>query len=371
VGNLRKAGLIRLIIACGCACAVSAAAGEEEPKIEAKPLSQWITQLNDANRGLQARAARGLSEASRGLRPTIIPRLIPLLKAERKNLLCWVAQVLGNYGPEARAAVPDLLPLLKGTQYERNRAGAAKALGQILEDAEPSAQIGEVAEALAAKFGEEYDLYVDVRREAAHAIGMIGPAAGIVIPKLTRALTDPAGQVRQQGAWACGRMGPPAREHTDRLISMLQQEGQRVPEIVWALGEIGPIHENVIPNIVDKLEKSLNLAWYEGHIFRSVEALGKFGPKSASAVDFLAVFLKSGGYNARILEQTLKTLAAIGPGAQNALEQVRRFKDRKNVELVSNMRGGSHEEIAAIVRAAEEAEKAIAAAKDQDDADNE
>jgi hypothetical protein len=47
------------------------------------------------------------------------------------------AQILGVYGPLSRVAVPDLLPMLKGTQYERNRTTAAKALGPKAAEAVP------------------------------------------------------------------------------------------------------------------------------------------------------------------------------------------------------------------------------------------
>lgn len=234
---------------------------EENVQIEGKQLSEWIKQLQSDNRGLQVRAAKILSVVPAELRPIIVPKVIPLLKSERENDKFVAAQILGEYGAIAKVAVPDLLPMLKGTQYERNRAASAKALGQILKDALPSEEVDRVAEALASKFNEEYDQYADVRREAVRAIGMIGPAAKKVIPKLTRALTDYVQystehqMVRQQAAWACGRMGPLAVEHMDRLITMLHAEGEQLPEIVEAIGQIGPINENVINNIVDKMEQ--------------------------------------------------------------------------------------------------------------------
>ena len=99
--------------------------------------------------------------------------MIPLLAAERENTRFPAAQVLGECGPVAKDAVPHLLPMLKGTQYERNRTAAAVALGKILKDSESSKQIDEVTEALIVCFKDQYS---DVRREAARACGMIGPA---------------------------------------------------------------------------------------------------------------------------------------------------------------------------------------------------
>jgi HEAT repeat protein len=335
----------------------STAAGDDEaePKLKGKPLSKWIEQLNHTNRGLQVRAARALSEAPKELRSKIIPRLIPLLGHKRENLLCWVAQVLGSYGPEARAAVPGLLPLLEGTQFERNRAAAAKALGLILKDATPGEEVEKVAVGLSEKYNEEYDKYSDVRREAVRAVGMIGPAAKKVIPKLHRALIDyrkysrEHEMVRQQAAWACGRMGPLAKMHIDRLISMLHQEGHKLPEIAWAIGQIGPVHENVVPNLVDKMEKSMN---YGGLVMRSLEALENFGEKSAPAVDFLMYYMKSGRASAEAFIQTLKTLKAIGPKAKKAVPLVTKYKDIKSYS--AHHRRASAEQVAMIRKLAAE-----------------
>ena len=108
-----------------------AAWAEEDPAIasddgaERKPLSEWVNQLRSANCGLQLKAARALSKAPAEMYAKIVPQVIPVLKSERENDKFVAAQVLGNYGPAAKAAVPDLLPMLKGTQYERNRAAAA------------------------------------------------------------------------------------------------------------------------------------------------------------------------------------------------------------------------------------------------------
>ncbi len=334
------------------------AAGEEgeEPKLKGKPLSKWIAQLNHSNRGLQVRAARTLSEAPKELWAKVIPQLIPLLGNERENLRCWVAQVLGNYGPEARAAVPGLLPLLEGTQFERNRAAAAKALGLILKDAKPGKEVEKVAQALSEKYNEEYDKYSDVRREAVRAIGMIGPAAKTVIPKLHRALIDyrkysrEHQMVRQQASWACGRMGPPAKMHIDRLISMLHQEGHQLPEIAWAIGRIGPVHENVVPNLVDKMEKNMNSP---GLVMRSLEALESFGEKSAGSVDFLVYYMKNGRPSTDTLIQTLKTLKAIGSKAKKATALVEQYKDIKEFRP-HHQPAASAEQVAEIRRLAAE-----------------
>jgi HEAT repeat protein len=351
---------------CAAACLIGSAAageGEEEVRIKGKTLSALVKQLNSSNRGLQVRAARALSEAPKELYPKIVPRMIPLLEAERENLRFVAAQTLGNCGPLAREAVPKLVPLLKGTQFERNRAAAAKALGQILKDAEPSEEVEKVAQALTAKISSDWDQYSDVRREAARALGMIGPAAKSCIPKLKRVMTDHVGDFKSQfmehllarraAAWTCGRMGPLAKEHIDLLISMMHSERDRNPEVVEAIGLIGPVHENVIPNIMDRIESLGRPGDYGGWKARAFAALGRFGAKSAAAVPLMRRMLQktTGDTSMTVKIAMVKTLAQIGPAAKEAAP-----------EILSHIKmGGSRqdEQHKALKEAAEKAYKAV------------
>jgi len=314
-------------------------AADSEPKIKGKPVSFWIKRLKSPNRGLQVRAARALSKAPTNAIPAIVPKLIPILASIRENDRFVAAQTLGKYGPQSRAAVLALIPLLKGTQYERNRMAAAKALGLILKDAKPSEEIDKVVAALIAKFDDDYDRYSGVRRESVRACGMIGPAAKACIPKVVRVLTYkiPGSQdlefnlVRRATAWTLGRMGPLSAVHVDRLIAMMHAEGEYVPESVETLGLIGPVHKNVIPNIMDKLERSDP----NNYTFRpaAFKALGCFGVKSAQAVPLTRRMLferkNDGRYDREKLEM-LKMLACVGPAAKEAVPEIQYYTGYKN-----------------------------------------
>jgi HEAT repeat protein len=338
-------------------------AAEEDPEIDGKPLSALLAQVCGANRGHQIRAARTLTGAPAELQEKIIPKVLPLLKSDRENDRFVAAQILGEYGPPAKAAVPDLLPMLEGTQFERNRAAAAKALGQILKDAQPSEEVEKVAVALTRKFNDDYDKYSDVRREAVRALGMIGPAAKFCIPHLTRALTDyqehseEHRMVRQQAAWTCGRMGPLAAAHMDRLLSMMQSEGEVLPEIVEAVGLIGPLNENVINNIVDKMESCCRAGSLDAWAFRekALEALGRFGPKAAPALPYLMKILRDTPDNRVAIEPligSVKTIGQIGPTAKDALpllEKMKTYNSHPHAEIPKAKHDLLHKEAEAAI----------------------
>ncbi len=311
-------------------------AEEGNPELNGKPLSQWVQQLRSDNRGLQVRAARALSEAPENLRPTILPKVVPLLRSDRENDRFVAAQILGEYGPMARSAVPDLLPLLEGTQFERNRAAAANALGQILKDAEPSEEVEQVTQALIKAFGDKYS---DVRREAVTACGMIGPAAKSCIPHLPPLFADgehPWGEtalVRERAAWACGCMGPLAADQIDRLIAMMHSH--TFPSVVEAIGKIGPVHDNVVKNILNRMEKVMavhDLLLGEprarDYVPTCFAVLEKFGPKAEPAVPVMIRFLTEqpseyGGPHIPLL--AVRVLGAIGPAAKEAIPHIEKL----------------------------------------------
>jgi hypothetical protein len=317
-------------------CTSTAFTQDEEPIIDGKSLSDWIKQLRSDNRGLQLRAAKALAAIPSNAIPQAVKALIPILKSERENDRFAAAQTLGEYGPLARAAVPYLLPLLEGTQYERNRAAAAKALGQILKDAQPDEEVEKVVSALTRKISDDYDPYSDVRREVVRALGMIGPAAKSCIPKLTRVLSEGSHGlgstqdqeyrlVRRAAAWTCARMGPLAAQHIDLLITRMHMEGEWCPEVVEAIGAIGPVHSNVIPNIIDKIESSGRGGDCGALKVAAFAALARFGEKSAPVVPLIRRLLQGPmwGNDAMMVRiAMMKALPAFGPAAKDAIPEI-------------------------------------------------
>lgn len=318
------------IVIIGVVAGAGLCSAEDDPVISEKPLSEWLKQLRSENRGLQVRAAKALAEAPAEIRPVMMPKMFPLLKSERENDKFVAAQVLGECGAAAKAAVPDLLPMLEGTQYERNRAAAAKALGQILKDSQPSDEVEKVVQALIKVFREKYP---DVQREAVRACGMIGTAAKSCLPHMKEPLEfgihyssddAPYFLVRNEAVWTLGRMGPLAADYMDRLIARLHYEGRNMPRIVETIGLIGPVNNNVIPNIMDEIESAGRPGDHDGFKVKAFETLAKFGDKSAGAVPLIRRMLRdtTGNSPNPIRLAMLKALPSLGPTAKEAAPEI-------------------------------------------------
>jgi len=116
--------------------------------------------------------------------PAAIPALTDVLKVKHEQSR-FVAEALGNMGPEANAAVPQLQELLD------DKDGL-------------------------------------VRQAAAEALGKIGVVAQTAIPQLTKLLHDEDLHIRVAAADALGKMGPEAKTAVAPLTELLNVKYHRV-----------------------------------------------------------------------------------------------------------------------------------------------
>jgi HEAT repeat protein len=150
------------------------------------------------------------------------------------------------------------------------RRNAAGALGEI----GPGAR--EAVPALVATLKE--DGSSDVRGTAAGALGFLAPAASTSVPALLRALQDDrSGDVRSAAAFALGRLGPVTREVVPALTDALKDRTNYVREAAaLALGEIGPKAEASAPALrkaltADSGRSRVQFAWALWAVTRSTD----------------------------------------------------------------------------------------------------
>jgi HEAT repeat protein len=251
-------------------------------------------------------------------------------------------ELMQKYGSNVSAAIPALIEGLKSDEVSIRR-NAAFALGEIGPDAQTA------TEALTSALRNDQD--IEVRRNAAFALGEIGSSA---IPELLDSLGDKDSRMRRNVAAALVRIGQPA---VPRLIQLLHAENSIIRNnAAGILGRIGPKAKKAIPALekalqdedkafcwtvkqalrkikqvtVDDLIECLN---DKDIIIRShaVESLGEMGPEAKSAVPQLILCLKD--QKAEVRKKAALALAGIGKPALPALIESLQNEDvriRKN-----------------------------------------
>ena len=186
----------------------STALGQMGPAAQRAVPALNTVQATDADADVRAAAASALEAIDPSLRV-----LVDGLTAPDPNRRLWAVSVLAVKGPEARAAVPELIAVLKQDDVARVRAGAALALGKM--GAEARSACPGLIEALK-------DPAAPVRATAALALGLIGPEAHGAGPALAAALTDEDAEVAASAATALGNLGPEAEAAVPLLIDLAE-----------------------------------------------------------------------------------------------------------------------------------------------------
>ena len=205
-----------------------------------------------------------------------MPALVELLKDKEWDVRMVVARSLGEFGPNAKVAVPTLMQLLSDKRWE-------------------------------------------VRSASAEALGLIGPESKDAIRALTELLKDRNAFVRRAAAEGLGGIGPEARAAIPALIELVKGKGASIPK--------APVQ---IPKDVDSAEKAdafmESFADHSG-ILRSAAAaaLAKIGP---AAFPSLAELLKND--NREIRDAAMMALGETGAGARNEVPAlIQLLKDEK------------------------------------------
>lgn len=204
-----------------------------------------------------------------------IPDLIGQLSSNDFHDRQHAATQLGDLGLAARAAVPGLAKALHDV-YPEVRKSAAKALGQI---GRPAANA--LVEALTTRDA-------GIRKMAAQALGQAGPDVKKAVPDLIEALQDKVNDVRMAAIDALGEMGEEGKEAAPQLARLLRDPNLRVRERVRAaLASIGPAAVEPLSNALgeeEKIEVRMD----------AIQLIAVFGPAAKKAVPALRNALKDG-----------------------------------------------------------------------------
>jgi len=312
--------------------------------------------------------ARFKGRLPQDLEDKVIDALIKAL--DNKEVRTRAAFALGNFGPDAKDAVPKLAKIL-GELEGMGRANLINSLGKI----GPAAK--QAVPALINALGDEFHFVRDnaisalaqidpkpelvpyfidalnakewgIQNSAAYGLGVIGPAANSAIPLLVKlfddyhtrenaiyalseiavkpadidtiinSLSDPNWMVREAAAKTLGIIGPSAKNSVGALVQALKDADYRVRgAAASALGGIGPAAKDAIPALLEILNAGDNK-----QVYLAIEPLGKIGTAAKDAVPVLIKILKDESIDAYIRASAAKALGGIGPepGVADALK---------------------------------------------------
>jgi HEAT repeat protein len=210
--------------------------------------------------------------------------------------------VLAAIGPDAKAAVPTLVTLLK-SEGPMVAWHAARALGEI--GASPDIVIPALQKGLTSEVPEN-------RAVSAVAIGSFGANAKASVEAIGALWKDKDPNVRIAACRALGEIGPAAASAVPQLNKVLDDDvGAVTLAAADALGQVG---EGAVPVLAARLQdKDLRQL--------AASILTTLGPKAKGAVDSLVPLLGSDDLATR--REALVALAAIGPDAKAAAPMLR------------------------------------------------
>lgn len=267
-----------------------------------------------------------------------VPKLREKLKHEKAAY--WVCIVLGEIGPEAKDAVPDLAAVLS-SEDPLVRLQALLALGHI--GSASQSAVPEIIKVL------QNDAFDDVRNAAAFALGKIGHKSDEVNAALVAAAKSGKPFLRMISVWAIAKINPghvkAVRYAVDVMIDGLKSEDPHLrngaaqalsefgdhplivgPALVEALNDTDPaVVANAVAalaavgeKLLDRLESRL-----EDKELRmlALRVINRMGPRAAPAVPALLKALETPPENDEdkiFLREVVMTLAMLGPAAKDA-----------------------------------------------------
>ena len=267
---------------------------------------------------------------------------VPLLREilSKRNEKYYIAEVLGELGPAAAPAVPELTQLLGNNKSYVRRAGAL-ALGKIGPEAldalpqlvqtlddpqEYHTHPGDIAQAIA-NIGPQAVPYLitvletenfTIREGVAKTLGEIGADAEAAIPALIEKLSDKDKRPHIYAS-ALGKIGPKAIPALLSIIEHSNEDAIRRMYAVYALGEMGSSAKDTVPELIKRLD-DLTLQ------IHTIEALGKIGPDAHEAVPHL-IAIKDGPKHRYLKKISAEALTKIG--TPRALQSTRFFRSKK------------------------------------------
>jgi HEAT repeat protein len=208
----------------------------------------------------------------------LVPILISLLKDPDRNVRLRVVTALGNFGAQARQALPVVRAALKETaSKDSDEAVRSHALGAVLQvGPEPASDIPALTNAL------QSELEI-VRFHAAATLGDMGRSARPALPSLIHAASwDEDAAVRVVAAVALWKIDQNAPLAVSTLAKALEGENELVCWIAAdSLREIGPEAIDAVPALQRALDRPFKIGLVRSAVELALRRIESSAPAHA------------------------------------------------------------------------------------------
>jgi len=203
------------------------------PSYHGQVTGYWIIKLKQGNRTEQAEAKAALDAMGQKAVPYLVGGL------ENSNVFtrwrAYAASALGEIGPPARSAIPNLLRMTDATFQPSFTAALMKIRGEPIDG---------LIRALDDPISDQWG-------ETARTLAEFGTNASAAIPKLCRALSSEKGWA---AAYAIGFIHTQPEIAVPALIEALKRDdSMQTINAEWALGEFGAQAASAIPVLRQRL----------------------------------------------------------------------------------------------------------------------
>ncbi len=286
-----------------------ARADQDDPKLQGRPLSEWVEMLRGDRSADRRRAALlAVERIGPAKSPRVVPAVIAALRDDAdERLREAAAAALGRIGERlaARTAAEPvpftagrdaLAAALRTDKSARVRAASATGLGRLQKN-DAAGAVPELTAAVGSK-----DAPPAVRAAAADTLRRLGERASEAAPALRQALTDAVPALRQ----ALEDRSADAATRTQAAL---------------ALGNVG---EESAADVLRSLQNVLGDAQAPAGVRKAVaETLGRIGPDAAASSARLGELLAAKGTDVELRRAAAGALDRFGAGARPALPALR------------------------------------------------
>jgi HEAT repeat protein len=245
--------------------------------IEKQSVDVMLAGLTSKDQNVRRAAVQAMAE-SKASSDLTQPKLVEMIKGADPQLIGDIIRMLTSLGADA---VPRVK---RGLANPDLRGYAAVILGNI----------GPAAKDAVPELVKALDVADDptFRREVLYTLGRIGPASAPAAAKIVDILkTDKNERVLSSACYAAGSIGPPATDAAPALVG-LYNDGTDFQKMlaIWALLKIRPGHDSIVKRAVPLMTKGLSHERDDVRI-EAAHALGNIGAPAASALPELRKLL--------------------------------------------------------------------------------